>query len=185
MKTALVVGSAECVWDDIDRASDLFEPDVTIAINRFARDYPASVDCWFSYHPETFQLWANQRRRNGLPDHLSYGTCRNKHTYQPDGFEPFHLTENVSGSSGLGAVECARAGFGADRIVLAGIPMDTRGHFNYGQKGDHDVRERWAEGERYRAYWRKYFLDKPGLARSLSGWTRDLLGEPTEEWLDG
>jgi hypothetical protein len=84
----------------------------------------------------------------------------------------------LSGSSGLFAVKAALEVLGADRVVLAGVPMSTdQRHFNKG--------EPWAKGAPYLDAWRIALPFIRDRVRSLSGFTRDLLGAPTPDWLTG
>jgi hypothetical protein len=66
----------------------------------------------------------------------------------------------------------------ADRVVLAGIPL-TR------QAGHCDEAGDWRDAEKYRREWQDSADEMRPYVRSMSGWTRELLGEPTSEWLAG
>jgi hypothetical protein len=152
-------------------------------VNRFARDYPGSLDGWESYHPEHLRKWVDQRRAKGLPDHRAYFTARNVNTYMPPHIGPMHTHYPVGGSSGLGAVEVALEHFGADKVVLCGIRMDVTPHFNVGESDD--IKPEWREAYRYHARWRNYPLQKREKCRSVSGWTMEFLGAPDVGWLKG
>jgi hypothetical protein len=66
---------------------------------------------------------------------------------------------------------------GATSAVLAGVPLDYRqGHFNKAAP--------WADGANYRKGWVDHVADMINV-RSMSGWTRELLGAPDAAWLDG
>lgn len=183
MIRALCIGSSATVWDDIAAACELFEPDVVIGVNRFARDYPASLDGWTSYHPEQLPRWVDERRKKGLPDHKAYFAPAHRQAFRPRGLEPFYRHTPVGGSSGLGAVQVALEHFKADKVVCAGIRIDAeQGHFNSGESG---VKPVWAEGERFQAAWRKLPLDVRAKIRSVSGWTSELLGKPDSDWIGG
>jgi hypothetical protein len=67
---------------------------------------------------------------------------------------------------------------GCTRIVLAGVPMDK-------MAGHYDNRKPWMEARQYWPAWERAIPKFAGRVRSMSGWTRDKLGEPTKEWLDG
>ena len=58
-------------------------------------------------------------------------------------------------------------GLGYEKIIITGCPLMDQKYIQF-QEG-----------------WRKRFIIIKDKVRSMSGWTRDLLGAPTEEWLDG
>jgi hypothetical protein len=78
------------------------------------------------------------------------------------------------GSSSMFAVNIATHIFGYDRIILAGVPLDRSGRF-YGDP-QHDGQ---AGYEGFRPAW-EAAAARGDLShvRSLSGWTRELLGAP-------
>jgi len=65
---------------------------------------------------------------------------------------------------------------GCERIVLAGIPMSAEyaHYYNPGQ---------WTQAHMYHKGWKKHLDKIAPYVRSMSGWTRELLGAPDEEWL--
>jgi hypothetical protein len=187
MIRALCLGSASSIWQDLEQASALFdaigaEPDVVIGVNRFARDYPGSLDGWVTLHSEHMRRWVDERRAAGLPDHRSYWTQRNLNTYLTPGLN-MQTVDPWGGSSGLLAVNVALNGFNADRVICCGIRLDRTAHFNVGQEAD--VPEQWKEAERYRARWRAVEKELDGRVKSVSGWTMEFLGAPDAGWLKG
>lgn len=89
------------------------------------------------------------------------------------------IEKGGGGTSGLfGAILALALGY--DKVVLAGIPLDDQGHF-------YDPPDKTSGGFKssfIRNEWKKvkeiYFNDR---IRSLSGWTREFLGEPDDAWL--
>ena len=73
--------------------------------------------------------------------------------------------EGPPGSSSLLAVQAA-LGLGFKHIILAGCPLSDQ-----------------AYNEKYAAGWLHWAARFEGQVKSLSGWTKRLLGEPTREWL--
>lgn len=173
---AFCLGSAACVFDDWHSALAIATPDIVIGVNRIARDWNNPLDAWVSYHPEHLSTWMSERRDEGLPDHRSYWTCERRTgviDWNPPNGETLNVHLPVSGSSGLGAVEVALTHFGADRVILCGIPMSATPHYNsYAE----DVPKQWDECARYHRFWRAYPEEKRAKVRSMSGWTRELLG---------
>lgn len=170
---ALVVGGARNVAYDLGCFHCLgSKPDAVIVCN----DIGALCDSfhhWVTLHPEKWAYFLMQRRQRGFADtaatlwsdRYTYCSFVSKLNVLPD-YQP-------SGLTGLYAVKLAKA-IGATKIVLAGVPMDQSGHVLPGHG-------HWINEER-RLGWlnrRKELRD----VRSMSGWTRQLLGYPTQEWL--
>jgi len=170
---ALVLGGADCLHDDRRRAEAMFEPDTIIATNGAGIAEPGPLKHWVTMHPNLFPIWMAERRKAGrsdaqnlwcrvgapAPPHL---TCRRVHSW--------------GGSSGLLAVAVGlELGY---LVVCCGVPLDKTPHF------DDPKRTPWKDGPNYRPAWvrRRAAL---GDVRSMSGWTAELLGQPTQEWLTG
>jgi hypothetical protein len=174
--TALVLGGACNVWDDVDRARELFQWDIVVAANHVGINWPHELHHWCSYHPALLNRWILQRTKNGLPPAENLWTGRVKPR------TPFPECRKFAahgGSSGM--LAALIAAHHADRVVLAGIPMDpTMPHFH----GAHSYKP-WDDGRNYLRHWRDNYTKLEGRVKSLSGWTKELLGEPTEEWLKG
>jgi hypothetical protein len=84
-------------------------------------------------------------------------------------------TPDWAGSSGLFAVKVAiEEGF--ERIVLAGVPMTAEGAHYYDAKV-------WTAAHVFHSGWNHRLPQIKDIVRSMSGWTRELLGEPTRDWL--
>lgn len=183
MTRALVLGSAECVWRDADAALELFRPDAIYACNDIGARWPGPLDVWCTLHPEHFARWLAQRARRGhapaaqIVSHLEL--TKEKHRFNVDRLAPYRWPESegqsASGSSGLFAAKLAQDD-GHDRIVLAGIPM-TREAGNIARAGA------WHEREHFVRGWELALPRIRARVRSMSGWTQQLLGSPTPEWL--
>lgn len=172
--TALVIGSAATLDDDRRRALELFTPDLLIGCNHAARDHAGPVDHWATMHPDLFPLWLKARRAAGHPEPGQLWHAR--HRIPPADLDS-RAVESWGGSSGLLCVSVAFE-LGVDRVVLAGVPMlKTACHYN-------DPKH-WQEA---RCYWPSWERMRPrllGRVKSMSGWTHDLLGGPTGDWLVG
>lgn len=89
---------------------------------------------------------------------------------------PLRYVPCIGGSSGMLGVQVAQQ-MGAERIVICGIPMTNTPRF--------DDAKGWEEAGSYLDAWEKGRDDLKGYVRSMSGWTQELLGAPTVEWLNG
>jgi len=123
-------------------------------------------------HPDIRdRLWIPARRKKGLPD--AGQLWHPRHRGKWPGSIPI---ESWGGSSGM---LCIAVAFELEctHIVLAGVPMvKLNNHF--------DDPKPWFECRQYHSVWKKLQPKLQGRVKSLSGWTKDLLGEPTEEWLN-
>lgn len=167
--TALCLGGANTLDADRKAALALFTPDLIVACNHAGRD-AAHVDHWVTMHPELFPRWIADRRAKGLPDAGRLWSVK----HRPSPVECERLTSE-GGSSGMFCIQVALH-LGCTHIVLSGIPLDKHAeHYDYAGK--------WMDAPRYRANWTRYASVMAGRVRSVSGWTRDLLGAPDERWL--
>lgn len=164
---AFVCGSAACLPDDLEAARALAFPDLTVAVNAAAVAVPA--EHFATMHPKNAPRWLAARAEAGLPPPASIWCPPGVGTH--DGWR--HAPA-WGGSSGLFGVAVAME-LGADRIVLCGVPLDPIPHI--------DDPEPWRDATRYRYAWRVHEVALRACVRSLSGWTRGLLGAPTAAWL--
>lgn len=172
MLTALVLGGANTLADDKRQAFEIFTPDLIVACNHAGRDEPGRVDHWATMHPDLFPHWLKQRRSAGRPEPGQLWHA--KHRPTPVRSKPI---ESWGGSSGLLCVTVALE-LGAERVVLAGVPLSkTARHY--------DDERHWDEARQYWPAWERYRDRMIGRVRSFSGWTLSLLGSPTREWLAG
>lgn len=180
LTVALVIGSAACVAQDIDAARAIIgEPDGVVCCNEAGVLWPTRFDAWVSLHPHFFdsaanRRWAARRDEKGLPRPKLYVA----HEQPPAHFcRPLDLLtanrfpgQRNSGSSGMFAAKVALVDLGFDTAVLCGIPLDPQPHF-------HDDKP-WADAMNYHAAWREIPSEFRKRMRSMSGWTRELLGAP-------
>lgn len=175
MTVALCLGGADSVRDDWARALALGEFDFIVACNDVGAIWPGRLDAWCTLHPEHLTRWRDQRRANGHPDagrYLVHGD------YPPDWTELVEFRfpgQSDSGSSGLFAAKAALIDLGADRAVLAGIPLSRTSHF-------FDAVQ-WEAAGGYRTVWEGLRPEYRTRIRSMSGWTEHFFGTPTTEWL--
>lgn len=174
MTVALVLGGAQCLHDDMEAAFQLFVPDVVVCVKDIGITYPDN-DHWVTYHPERLPRELGIRRAKGLPDPLYIWTYE-KIAIRPKLGVEFRTVPNKGGSSGfMGMVVGCIV---ADKAVLAGIPMDpAQKHFSRPKK------QGWPEAKYYRKVWSDHHGEYKDRVRSLSGWTKEIFGAPTSEWL--
>jgi len=174
MSVALVVGSAECLWDDSEKALRLFTPDAYFVINDSIPVWPLRVDYACSLHIDKMPNWINRRReKNGNDDFEIWSHRPNK---QPIKDRTVKATPDLQGSSSLFAVKVAIMQLQFDAAVLVGIPLEAN--------AGHIIRHKpWNSVRMFYKGWEKQFDVLKNKVRSPSGWTKNKFGEPTEEWL--
>lgn len=179
MRVAIISGSAAGVWDERKEAMALARSAgaerVFIAINEAGVHHPDPLHHWASWHIDHLYEkpyeWARKRTENGRrSNYVRWSPSRGGNV------------DRVSklwkgGSSGLFALGVALGALELDRAILCGVPMDGRENEFTGRP--------WGDYERFRSSWTRWAPAFGDRARSLSGWTMELLGEPTEEWLTG
>ena len=186
---ALILGGADCLWEDLraflsicGAPAGLIMPGAAgtlIATNAAGVHYPGDVPHWVTRHPESWvglpdnqPSWLAQREALH-PQRLR--SVRWSNLYLPGVVD--RVVHPWGGSSGLLALAVAIDHLGADRVVLCGMPMDRRGHFDRGGE--------WPSATTFQRDWKKALPRMGDRVRSLSGWTRSLHGAPTAEWIFG
>jgi hypothetical protein len=178
---AVVLGGASCVWEDLRALEALAGPwsGLVAAVNDTGAHWAGRLDIWASLHPWRFVReldgvgpWLDQRRLAGHPD-----ACRVVGDRQgmPRPILP-HAARWHSGTSTLFAVDYLLRSMGVRRVVLCGAPMDPRPN-QWRGKG-------WEHSETHRPAWRRVQNELDDRVRSMSGWTRRLLGAPEARWLN-
>lgn len=171
-RTALIMGGGECVREDIKAALALFEPDLLIAVNDFGAEWHGRLDHWCSMHPEKMEGWAEKRAANGLGPAGRIWTAEHK-----DKKYPYQRVVNPGGGSSALAVAVARE-MGAERIVLAGVPLTSTPHFF------DDVPWCSKEVAHYQRNWLRQKKELVNCVRSVSGgFTEEHFGRPTKAWI--
>lgn len=164
----LVVGAAGGVWRDLEKFDRLgSHPAGVIAVNRMMADFPRDLTCGATLHPDMAAGWVGGR-----------GLRVFAHSAGPGVTDIVPWSEGWQGTSALYAVEIALK-LGAEKIVLAGVPMDEGPHYYDTDLGISALGE-WLD--LYRSGWRCARPTIQGIVKSMSGWTRTVLGAPTKEW---
>lgn len=179
MRRAIVVGRAAGALEEYVAARALCDFDEVLVVGAMAVHFPDPLDHLVSFHAEQFDEWAVQRASNGYPPAGCYWGARYRGKNLGEGktgARPLRYVECVGGSSGFVAVQVALAPLACERVVLAGMPMQAQGA-HVGSAAP------WDEADQYWQTWVEHMEELRGRVRSMSGRTRDVLGEPTGEWL--
>ena len=176
---AIVMGTGRSIWNDLSRFKH--KGYGVIAVNNMILHYKGRVDHACSMHPEEPELWKELRTAYECEqgEIITHSPCTSPHGKEHKTDYTWAIDDSGGGTSSLFAVMLGLA-LGYNRIVLCGVPMDDSGHF-YDPEGYKDgafranyIRNEWSKSKIY------YFKDR---VRSMSVWTEDLLGRPTETWL--
>ena len=178
-----IVADGPCVWDDLARFDDIIgdRHHDYMCINEIARKFPRPFIHFAAgdSHEEDMQEIAH-----ALPANI------HKHAYNPTSR---HFTirwirkyGGWSGTSTFFGIKIALA-MGYMRIILIGSPLTNTGHWYDSEIQPGDPRESRLKNLHENHLWKWTELAARPIAhfiRSMSGNTRDLLGEPDEIWLD-
>lgn len=168
----IVVGGGRCVWNDIQRAQRFARSVITI--NDITMHLPMKIDHVYSNDHLWLPKW-KAARRDMLEKQFGETGPTHSNTVGGDITWPWP----GHGSSGLGATYTALA-LGYSPVVLCGIPLDDSGHyFDPPWVESNFLREVPLKGNSTMKYWhdaRERVFQ--GKVFSMSGRTRDLLGEP-------
>lgn len=191
-RVAVVVGSADCVFRDLARLTNLnlSEPPAIIACNDAGWQYLDPIDYWVTLHCDKLADWESRRRlHGGNSEYLLFtakgfeGRCQRRDIYTVGEEMDFRVH---GGSSGLTAVHVGLQV--RDIVIGCGIPMDRRRHRRgVTAEGPFRTEDTVADETKLRGFWMAWAHAAPLLKhrfRSFSGWTRDIFGEPTRDWIE-
>lgn len=174
---ALVLGGAGCLWEDVEAASALIHPAdcLIVAVNDAGVWWPGRLDAWVTMHADEMPYRIRKRTELGHPAGFTTWTRP-----YPRGMEDREAhCDRVIGGWGGGSSGLVAVGVAIQHrcsVILCGVPLDERPHFNRtgAWEGAAGFREGWTDRSEALA----------PLVRSLSGWTRETFGAPTQEWVD-
>lgn len=141
-----------------------------MAIAKSYKQYPGEILHWAMVDGNVHKWWAEHLplvNNGGFPIRHTLGDCEGFDTLWDDGKSTDALWY---GSSALFATLVALS-LGYEQIVLAGCPMDNKGHWYFCDEYDGPE---WRE-EDYRA-WREFSeTDEAKKVSSMSGFTKEVL----------
>ena len=171
-KTAVILGTASCVFDDIDQLNNLIhnrEDYIVLSVN-FATILPVKPNYIVGIHGDyidTYKAVAQIKAEE-------FGWAKDFYTVSYTGHADYVYPELESeGTSGRFAISVALEKLNCTKIILCGIPIDGTKRF-YG-----DIRHDYAKIKDNQIWER---ID-PTKVRSFSGNTLKRYGAPTLEWL--
>ena len=167
METILIIGRAPCWEEDLKNIESIIGIKYDIVAVGEDCPYEGHVDYLATYHHNGIPLYKKSREEKGLnTDYKVVSHLQPKN--EKDRVDYICKYEPPSGSSALlGTLMSLQLGY--TKIVLVGCPLE--GKNNHGHS--YSV---------FRIGWKEKYDYIKDYVRSMSGWTKELLGEPTKEW---
>ena len=182
----LITGDGWSAPDDIKRFARFNLSYDVMAIGRsigLHNGHP--VDHWANVDSDSSVNWAQNlpkvSRKQDIPIRHTLGSCKGFDIdWDIDGDIPWDVSEIIwHGSTALFAV-LAGIAMGYDQMVLAGVPLDSKGHWYFDQQKYPGPP--WTY-QTYQAWFEFAETPEAKQVRSMSGYTKTLLGQPTKTWL--
>jgi hypothetical protein len=184
LKRALVIGCSADVWAEVAAAQALGTFDAIYCAKMAGVHWKGGRFTWCGLHPEWQELYSGNRQDLGL--HRDYETVAPPDSELGTAGKGSKIDRRVSyrwpgmdasaSSGGYAAKVALHDGF--NRVVLAGVPMDVgAAHFTRGKP--------WLQRDSFTIGFQKSVPFFAGRVRSMSGWSKQLLGEPDPAWLNG
>ena len=182
--TILVLGDGQSMPTDLERFLSWDLPHDVAALGRGVREYPGMVHHWFNADGEQSIQWSTSLPSETIKHTL--GEVRGFDTDWDLKQDDYHFDEitgedaqRMHGSSALFAtLACLELGY--EKIVLAGCPLDTNGHYYFPQSRE-TLGPIWL-GFDFLAWLDFSQMGKASRVRSMSGYTKIILGDATQEW---
>ncbi len=145
--------------------------------NDMIAEHEAADAVAVSLHPPKTARWLEARRSRGFPPVREVWSDRALSAEESAGvvetIRPFPNYDAAAGSVGFFATRIAQRS--CEGVILCGVPMDPNGM--------HFLRKKpWPSAIGFRAAWLRRRRDL-GNVRSCSGWTAELLGAPSADWI--
>ena len=177
---AIVVGGSSSVKEEYATARHLCAGArigyQALVVNDMIPEFEDYIDHAVTLHPVKLKRdpphWLRSRAERGLPPPGDVWCHRDDHKDVVTRV----VKDHWSGSSGLFAVKIALYELGCDRVILCGVPMTEAGkHFNSERP--------WKACPMFARYWNAHIAELGPYVRSFSGWTREILGPVTLDFL--
>lgn len=172
-KRLVIASSGRCIWEDLKKIP--WETYDMMGINDLIMHIPNPLKYGYSNDARRLQLWALLRRRG-------YEGPESLHSMEPwpalGGQFPIkgHKLKGL-GTSPLSACYVGLE-LGYDQILLAGVPLDDSGHyFDPPDIETNRFHQDFYKQEAQLKWWKEASKEFDGKVKSLSGHTRELLGD--------
>lgn len=177
----LITGDGRTLPEDLGKFLSWNIPHEVMSIGRSINKYPGDVHHWANVDGADSRWWAENiplKNQGEMPIRHSLGELAGYDIDWEIKDCPWGMDEILwHGSTSLFAAYISIA-MGYQKVVLAGCPLDSEGHWYFGpeHKGP-----RWT-GETYQAWLDFAREPEAQKVRSLSGYTAQIVGEAAREW---
>ena len=179
-RTALIVGSAPCVWKDLDffeTLSSYRNVDIALVNLSCLSFFREAATYLITLHPELARAMKTLRKNRSKEDLICHSI------ELEDGVDfAWTLREPQDGFSGFFAARVLVA-LGYKKVIVVGCPNDESGHFYddpwHVARGKHPTHI----NDVIRSQIRYYSEDLQGKLKGASGFIMETYGKPTAEWL--
>lgn len=189
--TLLVVGSAPCLFHDVERALAL-RPLAAVLLVNGACTTIERAEHVLSGHTDKAELFAAARRKRfpNAPAWRLHATTDSKHAAEAKKKFPsvtdWHSKDFCTGATSVAkGAKIGLEALGFSEVIICGSPMDGSGYAPTEAVVPHDchrVGDPKAQDRRqidgYRRKYKKFAEQYRGRVFSMSGYTRDCNGEP-------
>jgi len=181
--TILILGDGQSMPDDLKRFLSWDIPHNVGALGRAVREYPGIVDHWFNADGELSIAWARSlpaetiKHTMGKVDGFDTDWELQQDDYNHGAITGEKPGTRMHGSSALFAT-LASLKLGYDKVILAGCPLDTEGHY-YFEQSKETLGPIWL-GYDFMAWLDFAELPEAAQVRSMSGYTAKILGKATK-----
>ena len=187
----LILGDGDSMPSDLKRFLKWDISHDAGALGRAVRQYPCIsngiVNHWFNADGETAIDWANN-----LPEQTTRHTLGNVRGFDVDWDieQPDYHFQDITGDAGRSHgssaffATLASLHMGYEKIVLAGCPLDSKGHYYFQDKTKETLGPIWL-GFDFMTWLDFSKTEEAKKVKSLSGYTAIILGKATKEWALG
>jgi len=174
--TLLILGTSEGMWDDVAKAKGLAKNHHVLCINDAAIHYPAVIHHIVSLHGPFCGALRTIKMAGRLYDQKEPPVTHSDK--DGEGIDCKWRFMNVGGTSALLSCQIAMD-IGYEKIILCGCPLDGTPHYwdDPNKKGVLDCGA-------IHMTWRDAIPKLKDKVRSMSGKTKEFLGETTADWLN-
>lgn len=189
-EVVLITGDGHTLLDDLKRFDEMDVPHDLYCVNHSVKAVKRLVNHWTAIDSEEAMWLAENLPNEAVPE--GHRMVRHVIGICPVGYDYFWEIGKASsddpkslmlwcGSTAYFAVLSA-IWMGYQKIILAGVPLDRGPHW---YDPPDDLRSPKWVGEVYTTWMDFARMAEAKKTRSLSGYSAFILGEPTEEWLNG
>lgn len=170
-RVIVIIGSAPNWEQDFNNMCMMIHDLFDVMAIGMSCPYEGKVDWFATYHLKDLPVYRAKREKAGLNTDYRIITHEDKVKDRIDLPQIIIPYKPPSGSSALlGTFAAIKLGY--EKIILCGCPLEG-------------INSRKSSYVQFRKGWAHHKNEVLKYTRSMSGWTKELLGSPDAEWLKG